>query len=84
MPSKLGKAHTEKGWNYWHVRVGPAGCRVVGTKTLKNGVKARVCCPVGKISKGRCTVGTKFKSVLYPKSQYSKSQAQKSARKFQA
>lgn len=82
MPREKGKA--ELIGDYYHVRVGPLGCRVVGTKKVnKKGVLARVCCPVDKIdSKGKCEVGTEVKSLLYPKSQYSKAQAEKSARQF--
>lgn len=83
MPRPKGKAHTMN--NFHHIRVGPERCRVVGTITLskEKEIKARVCCPVGQIGKdGTCKVGTKIKSVLYPRSRYSRRQAESHAKQF--
>jgi len=52
-------------------------------KTLsKKGIKATICCPVGKFKHGKCTVGTVIQSVLYDRKRFTKKQAEKHAKNW--
>jgi len=52
-------------------------------KTLsKKGIKATICCPVGKFKGGKCTVGTVIQSVLYDRKKFTKKQAEKHAKNW--
>jgi hypothetical protein len=48
----------------------PKGFSPASLRTIKakGGVKLVVGCPRGKFRRGRCVVGTKLQTILYPKS----------------
>lgn len=47
----------------------------------KKGVKLTVCCPKGKVQKGRCQVGMVTQAVLYDKKEFTKTEAKRHAKK---
>ena len=72
--------------NLYRARIlNPKACAInsfrVKTLSAKKGIKATVCCPVGKFKNGRCKVGTVVQSVLYDRKKFTKKQAEKHAKK---
>jgi hypothetical protein len=53
----------------------------IKTLSAEKGIRATVCCPVGKFRAGKCKVGTIVQSVLYDKKKFSRKQAEKHAKK---
>lgn len=52
------------------------------TLSRKKGIKALFCCPAGQWDKGRCQNGMQMRTVLYPKTKYTKQQAKAHAKKI--
>ena len=81
---RLGQAYATPGFHNVPVsrRQCARGSQRVKTVSKRKGVKARVCCPKGEFSRGRCRDGMIVRTVMYPKKKYSKRQAERSAKQF--
>lgn len=82
-PRKLGEAYPTA--NFIDVPVSNRQCarnsqRIIDISKDK-GIKARVCCPKGQFSKGRCQTGMFTRTVLYDKKTWSEREAKKHAKK---
>jgi len=72
--------------NLYRIRIlNPKVCdsRSFRVKTLsgRKGIKATICCPDGKFKRGKCKIGTMIQSVLYERKRFTKTQAEKHAKK---
>ena len=77
--------HTTKNFHRARVR-SPKACALssfrIKTLSKHKGIKAVICCPAKKFSRGRCKVGTIIQSVLYDKKKFTKNQAQAHRKKM--
>ena len=50
------------------------------TFSKRKGIKALICCPVGKFKKGKCKAGMETRTILYDKNKWSKQKAERHAK----